>query len=110
MSFAIVKNGTPFEISGDFEANDGALYSSSVLPIWTPQERLSKGIRPIVDGPIPEGHTVTGEALTWDTQTVTRVYTTQAIPLADLKAESKRRWQGGDGRRRRAARRWAGNP
>jgi hypothetical protein len=102
MAYAIVNNGTPIEINGGFTDNDGNTYNANALEIWTPQERLAKGIRPIVDGDVPYGYKATGSSLTWDTQTVTRVYTTEAIPLADLKAAkqsalARRRWQAEEG-------------
>lgn len=86
MTYAIILDGVPMQLRGGFTDNSGTKHPANVLSQWSPPELAAINVHPITEGTIPDGHTVTGSALEWNGETVTRAYTTEAIPLADLKA------------------------
>ena len=81
---AVVKNGVPEQIGRIFADATGTQHSRQVLSLWTETELAAIDVYPITDGPVPDGHVVTGSALEWDGETVTRVFTSEPAPAPSV--------------------------
>jgi hypothetical protein len=80
MMHAILRSTGPEIVNGAFRDEQGISHPANVLTLWTAPALAAIGVYPVQDGPVPEGHVVTGSSLTWDGQTVTRVFTTEPAP------------------------------
>jgi hypothetical protein len=78
---AIIRASGPEAVAGSFTDEAGISHPGNVLALWTADELAVIGVYPVTDGAVPEGHVVIGSSLTWDGETVTRVFTTQPAPL-----------------------------
>ena len=80
MMHAVVKNGVPEQIGRIFADATGTQHSRQVLSLWTAEELAAIDVYPVTDGPVPDGHVVTGSALEWGGGKVTRVFTSEPAP------------------------------
>lgn len=76
MPYAIIRNGTPEQVSGAFTDNAGTKHPANVLALWSDAELAAIDVRPITEPfDIPAGSVAVGSTLEWDGSTVTRVWT-----------------------------------
>lgn len=90
MSYAIIVDGSPKEVSGAFTDETGIQHSASVLRCWSDEELFDIGVYKIEEPELPEFDMVTGSHLMFDGISVHRVYHT--IP-ADLDEERRSKKQ-----------------
>ena len=80
MTYAIIRDGVPVEVNGPFADKNGISHPRQVLRLWSDAELAAIDVYPVTDGTVPDGHVVTGSALEWDGEKVTRVFTSEPAP------------------------------